>query len=226
MNLRQTIDKPLIRRLGFTLVEMMVVIGIIGLVTALLIPGFRAAVEKRDRSRAEAELRKLELLINNYKDKFGSYPPDNPGGPVTNGLYYELSGTKFTAASFQTLDGLDSINNLDVTTYFGIPGFLNTMTNAPPPALPPGVTLSTLQAKNYLPELKPDQSALISTAPPVRVLTAPGKPAPGNTIIVNGQPVNPWRYNCTTPIHNPGRFDLWAEINIGGVTNIIGNWKN
>ena len=203
-------------RRAFTLIEMLVVIGIIGLLAAMIVPAMSSAIKRRDISRAEAELRKLDLLINNYKDKWGSYPPDNAAGAVTNALYYELSGTTYAAppiSTFTTLDGLEMISTNTANVYFGSPGFLNS-------------ALGAVQAKNYLPELKPDHSALISTAPAVRVLTAPGKPAPGNTIIVNGTPVNPWRYVSSNPIHNPGRFDLWAEIEIGGKTNIIGNWKN
>jgi hypothetical protein len=42
---------------------------------------------------------------------------------------------------------------------------------------------------------------------------------------VNGKKINPWRYNASTPTHNPDSYDLWAEILIAGKTNIIGNWK-
>ena len=198
---------------AFTLVEMLVVIAIIGVLASLVLTGVGVAAKRRDISRVEAELRKLELLISTYKDKWGSYPPDNVGGAVTNALYYELSGTSLAGGNYRTLDGAATISSANAQAYLGVPGFLNS-------------TLGAAQAKNYLPELKPDHSALISTAPAVRVLTAPGKPAPGNTIVVNGRPVNPWRYVSSNPVHNPGRFDLWAEIEIGGQTNIIGNWKN
>ena len=200
-------------RRAFTLIETLVVIGIIGLLAAMIVPAMSNAIKRRDISRAEAELRKLELLINNYKDKWGSYPPDNINGAVTNALYYELSGTRLVGANYQTLDGAETISSANAQSYLGVPGFLNS-------------ALGAVQAKNYLPELKPDHAALIATAPDVRVLTAPGKPAPGNTIIVGGKPVNPWRYVSSNPVHNPGRFDLWAEIEINSKTNIIGNWKN
>lgn len=198
---------------AFTLVETLVTIAIIGLLAAMVVPAMQSAISKRDRSQVEAELRKLELLINNYKDKYGSYPADNPASTITNALYYELSGTTYAAPNFRTLDGAEAITAANVTSYLGVPGFQNS-------------TVGSVQAKNYLPELKPNQSALISVAPAIRVLTAPGKQHPNSVIIVNGRGVNPWRYVSSNPVHNPGRFDLWAEVYFDSKTNIIGNWKN
>ena len=198
---------------AFTLIELLVTIAIIGIVASLVLSGVQIAARKRDESQVRAELSQYILLIETYKDKYGRYPPDNPAGPVTNSLYYELSGTTAVAGNFQTLDGSQSIAPADAQAYLGVPGFLNT-------------TIGAVSAKNYLPALKSQQAMLISTAPAVMVLTGPGKPAPNNTIIINGQPVNPWRYNYSTPVHNPGRYDLWLEININNQTNIIGNWKN
>ena len=34
-----------------------------------------------------------------------------------------------------------------------------------------------------------------------------------------------WRYVCTSPTHNPGKFDLWIEISADQQTLTIGNWK-
>ena len=201
------------KALAFTLVELLVTIAIIGIVASLVLSGVIIAGRKRDEQRVKAELAKLELLINTYKDKFGSYPPDNPSGPVTNSLYYELSGTTIVGGNFQTLDGAQAISSADAQAFFGVPGFLNS-------------TIGAVLAKNYLTEIKPDQAMQISSVPVVMVLTSPGKPPPNNTIIVNGNPVNPWRYVSSNPVHNPGRFYLWAEITINGQTNIIGNWKN
>lgn len=63
------------------------------------------------------------------------------------------------------MDGAESISSANAQAFLGVPGFLNS-------------TLGAVQAKNYLPELKPDHSALISTAPAVRVLTSPASRRP------------------------------------------------
>jgi hypothetical protein len=36
---------------------------------------------------------------------------------------------------------------------------------------------------------------------------------------------NPLRYNLSSPSKNPGSFDLWIEVVVGGKTNTIGNWR-
>ena len=44
---------------------------------------------------------------------------------------------------------------------------------------------------------------------------------------INGdKPINPWFYDASsTNRHNKTGFDLWAEINVGGKTEVIANWK-
>ena len=38
------------------------------------------------------------------------------------------------------------------------------------------------------------------------------------------QDLNPWRYNSLNPTNNPGSYDLWIQLRIGGKTNLICNW--
>ena len=43
---------------------------------------------------------------------------------------------------------------------------------------------------------------------------------------VTGEPeINPWRYNSTNPTNNPGGFDLWVDIYVGGKTQRVSNWS-
>jgi prepilin-type N-terminal cleavage/methylation domain-containing protein len=71
-----TRTSPLARR-GFTLVELLTVIIIIGLLTGLLVAAIgRAMVSARD-ARVIAEIAQLDSAMKQYKDKYGSYPPAN-----------------------------------------------------------------------------------------------------------------------------------------------------
>src|SRR6185295_1583125 len=84
------------RRAAFTLIELLVVIAIIGVLAALIFPALRAAKIAAARGKVQTELRQVESAIEAYKAKYGLYPPDNPGHPELNQLFYELHGTTRT----------------------------------------------------------------------------------------------------------------------------------
>lgn len=79
---------PRRRRAGFTLVELLVVIAIIGVLSALLTVGLYAAFGAGKDFVLASELSQVELALENFKTKYGTYPPDltdfsNPA--LTNG---------------------------------------------------------------------------------------------------------------------------------------------
>src|SRR5690242_13512197 len=83
------------RRAAFTLIELLVVISIIGVLAGLTVGLTGLATRRSKESRIRGEMTKLINAIENYKSAIGSYPPDNPGFPSTNQLFYELSGTVY-----------------------------------------------------------------------------------------------------------------------------------
>ena len=81
------------RSSAFTLIELLTVISIIGVLAALLFPVLKGVKRQQFIRNAQAEMAQLETAIERYKATYGFYPPDNPGYPLVNQLYFELMGT-------------------------------------------------------------------------------------------------------------------------------------
>ncbi len=59
---------------GFTLIELMIVVVIIGLLAALAIPMYHSAAIKAKRSEAKIELKRIWEAMEEYKVDYGSFP--------------------------------------------------------------------------------------------------------------------------------------------------------
>ncbi|MFN7140068.1 MAG: type II secretion system protein [Limisphaerales bacterium] len=191
---------------GFTLIEMLTVIAIIGILAALVTGvGVRAA-NGRKISRVQADLNNLESVIERYQNDLHFYPPSGER-PELPPLYYELTGMRFQEPNqYIPLSGGAPVN----PSIFGIGGFANSNPET---------------AKNYFSNLKPNQFS--RTTEGVDVLTVPVEGPATPAVVEQGsnKQLNTWRYVSNNPTNNPNSFDLWAEIIVGGKTNIIGNWK-
>src|SRR5207247_3381109 len=63
-------------RPGFTLTEMLVVIGIIAILAALLLPAVNRAIYVARNTAIAVEVNQLATAIESYKQDKGDYPPN------------------------------------------------------------------------------------------------------------------------------------------------------
>ncbi len=89
------------RKASFTLVELLVVMGIIGLLIALLFPAIGAARQAANRNRAEAEVKAIEVALRGYLRDYGKFPTQTSGTDFTYN-----TGTNYVAL----IDTLRAIN--------------------------------------------------------------------------------------------------------------------
>jgi prepilin-type N-terminal cleavage/methylation domain-containing protein len=126
------------RRLGFTLVELLVVVAIIGVLVALLLPAIQAAREAARRSSCGNNLKQIGLGLQNYNDARKTFPyasiaVSNPTGQPANNLFGsgQLSSTagglapNWVVAIMPFIEAGNVLNLYNKQAYF-----LDTLANA------------------------------------------------------------------------------------------------
>lgn len=225
--------------MAFTLIELLAVIAIMGVLAGMLVGLAPVAGAKMRESRIRAELQQIIAAIEEYKAKYGFYPPDGLAGvqkgyarPELNPLYYELSGmlviNPFDASGyFRSIDGDQKLNSLQLSTYFGRTGIAN---SSPDKRRILNQSFKPSQHANLFNHVagQPDIELLIVPQPWPSADRA-NSPLSSLPKIVGYDPVlnplNPWRYVSSNPTNNPTSYDLWAEFWRGRQKIIIGNWK-
>jgi len=125
---------------GFTLIEIMVVILIIGLLALMVVPRLRGVADRAKRTKAQADIQELKQALDRYYLDNGSYPttdqglqalvspptggrlPSNyeqggyieklPGDPWGNQYFYQSDGSTYALKSFGP-DGVQSADDID-----------------------------------------------------------------------------------------------------------------
>ena len=221
---------------AFTLIELLVVIAIIGILAGLLIPLAGVATAKMRLSRVQTELNSYVSAIETYKLETGEYPPDNGllrnmntelpqyrTNAALNALYYELRGAIFTNANNTPSYILPAQNEVvraqDLTNGFKIRGLRNSAR-----------VKNDIDYKGFHPKDAQYDKVYRVHVGGVDNLDILVVPVPGPLMLLGAdgkKKINPWFYDASsTNRHNKAGFDLWAEILIGGKTNVIANWKN
>jgi len=172
----------------------------------------KLATEIREQGRT------VEAAIEAYKAHFGCYPPDHvlrrqplTVDAVTNPLLYELAGVRYnpTNQDFE-VGSLEPANAQYVKDFFHSDGFKNSTEQAG-------------EVKHFLPlgDLPAQQ---LHDDPDVFALGFNLPWGEFDQEVLVQIKVTPWRYVSSAPTNNPGRFDLWCELQTKGKRIIIGNW--
>lgn len=212
---------PEAARQGFTLLELLIVISIVGVLTALLMSAISKSRIRAKTSVAQAELAQMQSAIGEYKEKLGFYPPDNPSDPDINPLYFELLGTTNNGITYVTLDASGQISNSngDINAKFNRQGFANSSTKA-------HTTDESGAPMTFLNQLRPKQVGEIDLGQPlVKILVCSVEWPDANGAPIPGTLLNPWRYVSSHPTNNPGSYDLWVDLAIGKKIYRVSNWS-
>ena len=213
-------------RHGFTLIELLVVISIIGVLAAITIPALGAVKKSQYKNTARVELKQIEAAIENFKAKYGAYPPSNRNNSGVGydplnfpPLYYELSGVTLAGGKYTTLDGASTIDANDYKTAYGVAGIINCTK---------GSGEDKTEAKNFLSGLKVKVNDLVTNnlVRTTAILTSVGGPDDSYIPLGAGASgMNPFRYNSFNPTNSPNSFDLWVDLSISGKITRINSWS-
>jgi prepilin-type N-terminal cleavage/methylation domain-containing protein len=212
---------------AFTLVELLVVISIIGILAGFTIPALKQFKRISIINQTKAEMGQLATAIDSFKAAYGFYPPNNPNDPRINPLYFELIGTTNDIANnvYRTLDGSATVDDSPIAMMnaFGVSGFVNCMKVN---RVVEDAAASAGNARSFISGLKPNRfmSVTNNNVLTTVLMAAVGGPDENYKPFFNTPDFNPWRYICPG-VNNPGSYDLWVQLSIGGKTNLICNWS-
>lgn len=189
--------------IAFTLVELLVVISIIALLSAMVVGLSRHATTSSKRAHLSGQMHGIQVGIDSYHNDKGFYPPDNAftnlvDRAATNQLFYELVGATYydsTNTFVLPVKGI-FITRAQYLAAFGREGIVNAVGG---------------ESKNFKTDIKDQEYAQLPNG--VYALTVPYELLPGQK--------NTWRYISTGPTNNPASYDLWAEVKLGDKTMVV-----
>jgi prepilin-type N-terminal cleavage/methylation domain-containing protein len=205
-------------RRGFTLIELLLVVAIIGVLAALIAAATGSSNLKAKIAMTQAELGEMESAIQEYHDKLGFYPPDNPVDPAMNPLWFELLGTTNNGATYVALDGSGQISLADLNAKFDRQGFANT-------GLKAHSTDESGAPISFLSHLRSEQTGQPDAGKPQIKILVCSVASPVGSGPITGTSLNPWHYVSSHPTNNASSYDLWADLVIGGKTYQVNNWS-
>jgi prepilin-type N-terminal cleavage/methylation domain-containing protein len=146
--------EEVVKRKGFTLIELMVVIAIIIILAAIAIPNYLRMTERAKRSRVSADMATLATVLETYKTDWGTYPVTTASPPVgitevlpaatAVGVYGALSGNGGTGALQNVPAQTNAVGEAGGIEYVKA-GTLTSMTNPWGSSLP-GMTYRSIVA--------------------------------------------------------------------------------
>jgi hypothetical protein len=162
-----------------------------------------------------AQREEVTHIIEAYKGRFGFYPPmstaPGPKRGVINPLCYELLGLRFDKkrSEFFIPASKDPLTVGEAQKYFNVQTFSNCLEF---PEMP----------TNFMADRPVSVQPLAADSDLFGVGVSYTQFVPES--FWYDYEFSAWRYTTNPAEHNPGKFDLWVEMNVAGKHFVVGNW--
>lgn len=171
---------------GFTLIELMIVVAIIGILAAVAIPAYQDYVVKAKLAKVTSTLDPIKTALSLYFQEYGQFPVV---GTATNPITTALSGT-----ALGTVVGTDVWSSVGLTNYPVLPNELSSVSYIPG-GVASGVGFSTAALAITLQNVKAATiNGLTMALSPTAGVTAAGV-IPGAGTVAGATAIT-WRYAC------------------------------
>lgn len=81
------------RSKGFTLIELMIVVAVIGILSAIAYPSYREQIDKGRRANAKSVLLDAQAYMERVYSENYSYATDTSGVPINSATYFQSNFT-------------------------------------------------------------------------------------------------------------------------------------
>jgi len=92
------------KKKGFTLIELMIVMAIIAILVGMVLPRFKGLQDQAKISKAQGEVRALKTALESYFIRWNGWPPDPEAGDSSTAWQAALVGTSPQLISAALMD--------------------------------------------------------------------------------------------------------------------------
>jgi prepilin-type N-terminal cleavage/methylation domain-containing protein len=108
------------REKGFTLIELMIVVVIIGLLAAMAIPRFMAANTRARQAEAKSNLKQIYIMQRAYRQEYDTYWGDGVVANTSNGTAFGRIQVEIMIPALYTYTMAATTNTFSCTATCGI----------------------------------------------------------------------------------------------------------